>query len=179
MTTTTTDLPFLNPAQLDELLRQNTPTAAADALGNRMERLNINLAYGHGYLMGNEGSAVCAMGSAIVLLAGQIETLAEIDLTLDDGRLIDAIEAAIGREVGSYDINYHTWLMDHTLMTFGEVKSLENGFEAQGYDPNPAGVSGDPGEIEHFYQIGVALRQRYGVLGDDLMRELEDEDDDF
>jgi hypothetical protein len=50
---------------------------------------------------------------------------------------------------------------------------LENGFENQGYDPNPAGLSneGDNGEVQHFYGIGVELRRNHSISSSDLEEE--------
>jgi hypothetical protein len=181
----TTNTPFMSATQLDTQLRSLRPSDAAALIANRLEKLRIRLVTAHGYLK-SEDSAVCAVGSLITLLAGQVEDLEMIDLDLDDGDLIEEVNIALdehfsqlyayltrripGSRTAAYHYPYHVWLMDNTKMTFGEVKSLENGFEDAGFDPNPAGLAdpADNGDVRHFYEIGVALRDNYSVSGYEL-----------
>jgi hypothetical protein len=180
----TTNAPFMSATQLDQQLRALSPNDAAALIANRLEQLRIKLVTSHGYLK-PEDSAVCAIGSLITLLAGQVEDLEMINLDLDDGDLIEEVKLALdeqisrlythptrrilGSEMPAYHYPYHVWLMDNTKMTFGEVKSLENGFENAGFDHNPAGLADprDNGDVRHFYEIGVALRDTYSMEYDD------------
>jgi hypothetical protein len=191
----TVNTPFMSATVLDRQLRSLTPNDAAALIANRLENLRIRLVTSHGYLK-PEDSAVCAIGSLITLLAGQVEDLIDINLNLDDGELVEELDLVLDRHnlalykdssrrikgstIPAYHYPYHVWLMDNTKMTFGEVKSLENGFESTGFDHNPAGLANpeDNGDVRHFYNIGVALRDNYSVPTSDLDDEYDDDDYD-